>query len=158
MKKRINWKVLLICLLIVYSVAFVGSIFTSGNTNTVWYENIKPSITPPNVVFPIVWNILFFLIALSLYISWIGSNKKQKITIAIIFGLNFIFNISWSILFFTLRNPLLSFYELIIFLLPSIILMIFITRKTSKLSSCFLIPYLFWVGFAGILNYLIAFQ
>lgn len=158
MKKMINWKVLLICLLLVYSVAFIGSVFTSENVNTDWYENSKPSITPPNWVFPIVWNILFFLIALSLYISWIKSNKKQKKKIAIVFGINFLFNILWSVLYFTLRNPLFSFYELIIFLLPSIILMIFTTRKINKLSSYLLVPYLLWVTFAGVLNYLITFQ
>jgi tryptophan-rich sensory protein len=35
--------------------------------------------------------------------------------------------------------------------------MIFITWKIDKKSALLLVPYALWVGFAGILNYLIAF-
>lgn len=156
-KRRINWKVLIVILIIVYLVAFIGSIFTSSNVNSEWYQSTKTFITPPNWVFPIVWNILFFLIALSLYFSWIKSNKKQKRKIAIVFGINFLFNILWSVLFFTMKNPVFSFYELVFLLWSSILAMIFITRKINKLSAYLLIPYLLWVSFAGVLNYLIAF-
>lgn len=155
MKKKVNWKVLIISLIIVYLVALLGSLFTSANTD--WYQSIKPAITPPNWIFPIVWNILFFLIALSLYFAWIKSNKKQKKKIIIIFGINFFLNILWSILFFTMKNPFASFFELL-FLLLSIKLMIIITWKINKISSYLLLPYLLWVTFAGILNYLIAFS
>ena len=58
-KKKINIKILLACLAIVYFVAFIGSIFTTPKTNSEWYQSIKPAITPPNWVFPVVWNILF---------------------------------------------------------------------------------------------------
>lgn len=154
---KINWKVLIICLVIVYLVAIVGSLFTSPVTDSSWYESIKPSITPPNFVFPIVWNILFFLIALSLYFSWINIKKKEdKNKILWIFGINFILNILWSVLYFGLKNPLLAFFELI-FLLASIVLMIIITYRIKKLSAYLLIPYGIWVSFAGVLNYLSAF-
>jgi tryptophan-rich sensory protein len=155
--KKVNWKVLIISLVVVYSVALIGGLFTSSNVNTDWYESVKISITPPNWVFPIVWNILFFLIALSLYFAWIKSNKKQKKKIAIVFGINFILNIFWSILFFTMQNPVASFFE-ILFLLLSIKLMIIVTWRINKISSYLLIPYLLWVAFAGVLNYLIAFS
>jgi benzodiazapine receptor len=157
MKKKVNWKVLIISLIIVYAVAFIGSLFTSSNVNTNWYESIKPAITPPSFVFPIVWNILFFLIALSLYFAWIKANKKQKQKIAIIFGINFFLNVLWSVFFFTMKNPLLSFFELVLLLWPSILVMILLTWKIKKLSAYLLIPYLLWVSFAGILNYLMAF-
>lgn len=154
---KINWKVLIICLVIVYLVAIVGSLFTSPVTDSSWYESIKPSITPPNFVFPIVWNILFFLIALSLYFSWINIKKKEdKNKILCVFGINFILNILWSVLYFGLKNPLLAFFELI-FLLASIVLMIIITYRIKKLSAYLLIPYGIWVSFAGVLNYLSAF-
>lgn len=158
MKKKvnINWKVLIVCLAIVYGTAFIGSVFTSGNTDTGWYQEIKPAITPPSYIFPIVWNILFFLIALSLYSVWINSNKKQKRIVSLVFGINFFLNAFWSYLFFELKNPIYSFFEIVI-LWFSIILMIFVTRKIDRKSAYLLIPYLLWVSFAGVLNYLIAF-
>ncbi|MBU1129068.1 MAG: tryptophan-rich sensory protein [Nanoarchaeota archaeon] len=155
-KSKTNWKVLILCLIIVYLVALIGSIFTSPNTSTDWYNSVRPSITPPNWVFPIVWNILFFLIACSLYLAWINSKNKDKPKLIWVFGINFFLNILWSVLYFGLKNPLLSFFELIL-LEASIVGMILITKKISKKASYFLWPYLIWVAFAGILNFLSAF-
>ena len=153
-----KWKVLILSLVVVYLIAFVGSIFTSQNTGTDWYDSIKPDVTPPSYVFPIVWNILFFLIALSLYFSWVNSKKiQQKKIISLVFGINFFLNILWSYLFFTLQNPTLAFYEIFI-LWFSILSMIFVTWKINKLSSVLLWPYLIWVSFASYLNYLIVFS
>ena len=152
-KKGFNLKVFIICLVIVFLVAFIGSLFTSGNSSGDWYDSIKPSITPPGWVFPIVWNILFFLIAVSLYFAWQSANNKQKKSVLIVFAINFILNIFWSFLYFYLRRPPLAFIE-IFFLLISIVSMILVTWKIDKKSSYLLIPYLVWVSFATILNYL----
>jgi len=155
--KKINWKILLLSLVIVYFVAFIGSLFTSGNTDSEWYESTKPKITPPNLVFPIVWNILFLLISLSLYLSWknAGNSKTGRIKqqIALVFGINFILNILWSVFYFYLKNPLLAFFDLIL-LWISITAMIYVSRKSSRTAAWLLVLYLLWVSFAGILNYL----
>lgn len=156
--KKFNLKVFIICLLVVFLiVGGIGSLFTSSNTNTAWYSSIKPSITPPNWVFPIAWNILFLLITFSLYFAWVNSkNKEQKKKVALIFGINFILNILWSVLFFGLKYTRLAFIEIILFWI-SILTMILITRKITKKSSWLLLPYLVWVAFASVLNYLAAF-
>lgn len=154
---KINWRLLILCFAITYSVAFIGSLFTIQGVNSEWYQSIRPSITPPNWVFPIVWNILFFLIAISLYFLMISSkNKQMKTKVYIFFGINFLLNILWSVFYFSMKNPALAFIELII-LWGSIISMIFISFKVSRKSSWLLVPYLLWVSFAGILNYLSAF-
>lgn len=155
--KKINWKVLVISFLIVFAVAFIGSLFTSPNTDTGWYNSIKPEITPPNWVFPVVWNILFILIALSLYVAWINSkNKKHKRNIIIAFGINFILNILWSVLYFGLKNLFAAFIE-IFFLWSSIMFMTYIAYNINRKAGYLLIPYLLWVSFAVILNYLSVF-
>jgi len=156
MKRGINWRTLIVSLALVYLAALIGSVFTSQSVNSQWYQSIKPSITPPSWVFPIVWNILFFLIALSLYFAWINSNKKEKKVIAAVFALNLIFNMSWSFIFFYLQNPAAGFYDIILILI-SIIWMIKAASRINKLSAYLLVPYLLWVSFATILNYLIAF-
>ena len=153
MKKKINWKVLIASLIVVYLVAAAGSVFTAGNTSGEWYDSIKPSITPPGWVFPIVWNILFFLIALSLYFAWTNAEGKSKKKVALVFVINFMLNIAWSFFYFFLKNPALAFAD-IIFLEASIITMIIVTSKTNRKAAYLLIPYLLWVGFASVLNYL----
>ncbi len=161
-RRKFNWKVFIACILIVYAVAFIGSIFTSQNTSSAWYNSIKPSITPPNFVFPIVWNILFFLIACSLYFAWTAKfknkteRKNSRRDVAVIFGINFFLNIAWSFLFFFLQLPGVAFFEIII-LWASILSMMWITFYIRKISAYLLIPYAAWVAFAGVLNFLAAF-
>ena len=154
MEKRQNkLLVLIICLLITYLVSFIGSIFTSEGASSSWYESIKPSITPPSYVFLIVWNILFFLIALSLYFAWISSNPIQKVEVGIIFAVNFILNISWSIIYFSLKNPLFALIDIFAIIISIIAIMITVKRIDRK-SYYLLYPYLAWVCFASVLNYL----
>ena len=153
MKTKINFKTLIISIAVVFLIAFIGSLFTSPVTDSQWYLNNKPSITPPNFIFPTVWNILFLLISFSLYLSWINSNKKQKKKIAIIFGINLFLNVFWSFLFFTLQKPAWAFAELIV-LWISILAMILTTWRIDRKASYMLIPYLVWVSFAGVLNLL----
>ena len=161
--KRVNVWALVISLLVVYFFAFIGSLFSMQGVNSSWYNSVKPSITPPNWIFPVAWNILFLLIAISLYFSWTAKSrnkkedKKNKIKIALVFGVNLVLNALWSYLFFFLQSAISSFIELVI-LEISILAMIFITYRIRKISACLLIPYAVWVVFAGILNYLIAFR
>ncbi len=154
--KKINWKILVFSLLIVYLIAFLGSLFTSSSVNSDWYETIKPKLTPPNFVFPIVWNILFFLIAISLYIAWTSADRTERKIVFLVFGINLLLNLFWSFLYFGVKNPLFAFFELI-FLWLSILIMLIATYRINKTSLYLLLPYFVWVSFAGILNYLSAF-
>ena len=68
-----------------------------------WYPLLhKPSITPPAIVFPIVWSILYVLMGLSL--SFLIKRKSAKWLIAV-WGAQLFFNFLWSILFFSWRSP-----------------------------------------------------
>lgn len=130
---------------------FIGSLFTTPSINT-WYLNInKPSFNPPNWIFAPVWTILFILMGISLYLIW-QSTIKDKTKSLILFYTQLILNILWSYLFFSLHNPLLAFIDIIL-LAIFIILLIISTYKISKTASLILLPYIFWVSFASILNY-----
>ncbi len=153
MKYQINWRIFFVSVIVVFFIAFLGSLFTTPQVDTEWYQSIKPEITPPSYVFPIVWNVLFLMIAMSLYFSWINSSKVLKKKVAFAFGLNLFLNVLWSFFYFGMRNPALAFFDLIALWL-SIILLIAITYKIKKTAAYLLIPYLLWVSFAGVLNYL----
>jgi len=155
--KKINWKVLAVSLIIVYGIAFLGSIFTSSSVNSEGYNSVKPSITPPGFVFPIVWNILFFMIALSIYFSWISAkNKDTRKNIIILFGTNLVFNTLWSYLFFSLQNARAAFFDLTLIWI-SILALFVLTYRVDRKSFYLITPYFIWVTFAGILNGMIAF-
>lgn len=150
MKAKFNVWLLVVCFLVIAFVAFTGSLLTS-NTKTDWYQEIKPSITPPDFAFPIAWTILFILIALSMYLVF-NKSKNKKLT-ALIYGINLDLNMLWSLLFFALKNPFAGFF-CIILLIISIVLMIFHAWKIDKSAAWMLVPYLLWVLFASILNFL----
>jgi tryptophan-rich sensory protein len=157
-KKKIkfieNPKLLVYSALAVVLAAIIGSLFTKIDA---WYEAVKPAIAPPNFVFPIVWTILFALLAVSLYLSLLNADKKERKILIILFAINLVLNVLWSALFFSAQNPAIAFADLIL-LFISILLLIQLTWKVSPLSSWLLLPYALWVSFAGLLNYVIAFM
>jgi tryptophan-rich sensory protein len=150
---KIDYKILAIAIISVFLTAFIGSSFTGNETNSEWYTKNKPTITPPNIVFPIVWNILFIMIAISMYLALKKADDRLEQTLIFVaYFSNFILNILWSTFFFGLKNPGLAFIDMI-FLWLSIGTLILATGKISKTSSLLLIPYFLWVTFASILNY-----
>lgn len=151
-KKNINWLALIITFVVVHLTAFLGSRIT--NSDTAWYDSIKPAITPPGFVFGIAWTILFLLIWLSFYFAYTAANKNQKLIVNFLFVSNLVFNFLWSYLFFGLQKPTLAFVDILI-LWISILTMIIVLRKISKASSWLLVPYFLWINFATLLNYLI---
>ncbi len=153
MKKKFNLLVFIACIIIVFAAGFLGSIFTSLGAQSKWYQSVRPAITPPNYIFPIVWNVLFFLIALALYFAWRSANKKERTSVAWAFGINLVLNALWSYLYFGNEKPELAFIDLIGIWI-TILVMIKVSWKIDKKSAWLLVPYLIWVSFAGILNYL----
>ncbi|HTY43689.1 MAG TPA: TspO/MBR family protein [Patescibacteria group bacterium] len=145
---------LTLCFVLVILVAVLGYFFTNTNVNSAWYDAIKPDLAPPSFVFPIVWSFLFFTMALSLYLCL--NKKENERMVLIAFSVNFLLNVVWSFLFFYLKNPVAAFFELIL-LWISIIFMIFVAYRTNKIAAYILLPYFFWVAFAGALNYISAF-
>ena len=144
---------MILAFVVVHLAAFIGSQFTTTGD---WYDSVKPSITPPDYVFPIAWTILFILISISFYLVLIAKKGKQRKNAIIIFLINIFLNGLWSYLFFGMQNPVAGFYGLILLWL-SIIGMIYYSYKLNKLASYLILPYFLWVSFAGLLNYLIAF-
>ena len=148
-----SWKTLVVCLIIVFGVGFSGSLLANGETSSSWYESVKPSITPPGWVFPIVWNILFALIALSLWVAWTKATPKQRTTLTLWFGANLVLNALWSLFYFGMHRPDIAFIDLLL-LWITIVGMIYASGKIDKRAGWLLVPYLVWVSFAGVLNYL----
>lgn len=132
----------------------VGSLFTRPEISG-WYVSIqKPSFNPPNWIFGPVWTTLFILIGISFFLIW---NKKLIYKIkpeATLYYLQLGLNLLWSILFFGFHQPLLSLIEIVV-LWICILLLIIRFYQISKLASYLLVPYLLWVSFAAILNFMI---
>jgi translocator protein len=135
-----------------FLVAFLGSVFTAPSIPT-WYIHLnKPFFNPPNWVFAPAWTILYFLMAVSLYIVWEKKLKNKKKDDAIkTFFFQLTLNFLWSLIFFGLHMPLLALLT-IVALWIAIFMTIKAFYKISKTASYLLVPYILWVTFASILN------
>lgn len=131
---------------------FISSLFM-GNLS--FYKTLNlPFFAPPTWIFPVVWPILYILIAISIYkISNYGfSNNYKKYLI-----LNYIFNESFTIFFFNFKSITLGFISCILSLLTAYFLYEE-TKKIDKKTSYLLIPYLIWLIFASLLSTFILFM
>ncbi|MCX6795390.1 MAG: tryptophan-rich sensory protein [Candidatus Falkowbacteria bacterium] len=160
--KNINrtWR-LIISLAIPLFAGFLGSL-ANYNSLLSWYPSLsKPMFNPPNWIFAPVWTILFVLMGISLFIIWEQGAKKKKDkdsnyrrSAITFFGVQLVANVLWSYLFFFFQDPSLAFLEIIV-LWFTIILTIFYFKGLSRLAAWLLFPYLLWVAFASVLNFVI---
>lgn len=114
----------------------------------------KPALTPPEIVFPIVWTILFTLMGISAARVWIASEDKGSNGGLMLYAIQLVVNFFWSVIFFTLQAYGFAFFWLL-FLWLLVLLMIISFSKTDKLAAYLQIPYLLWLTFAGYLNFMV---
>lgn len=142
------------CLVLVQGVGFVSSML-SGNIRAKYKNLKKPKFSPPAIVFPIVWIILYTLMAYSLYrIFFLGSRGLDVKTGLMYFYIQLFLNFLWSILFFRFEKRALAFIEILV-LIVFIALTIVTFYSYDKIASFVLIPYLIWCIYAAILNFII---
>ncbi len=150
-----NYKRLIISLALPQLAGLIGSLFTAPAIAT-WYAGLsKPGFSPPNWLFGPTWVTLYLLMGISVYLIWQKVGKIQEARKAVrLFWIHLVFNAIWSPIFFGLKNPGLALVNIIIIWLLIIVLM---TKfwKINKWSTHLLIPYLFWVSLASVLNYFI---
>ena len=118
------------------------------------FKNFNPPpLTPPDIVFPIVWSILYTLmgISMALVLSSDASPYVKSRSVKI-YALQLFFNFFWSILFFRFQAYFFSFLW-IVALLILIVLMIKEFYKASKAAAYLQSPYLVWVAFATYLTF-----
>lgn len=154
--KKGNWKVLFVSFLSVIAVSLFGSLFM-GDVKSGWYASIKPSISPPDYLFGIVWPILYILIALALYFSWTNSKGRLRRLVGWIYGINLVLNAIWTPLFFGLKNPLYGFIDIVLIWI-TIVWMLFVSWKADKKAFWMIVPYFLWVSFATVLNGMVLFS
>ena len=151
--KGIDWKKLILSVLVCQFAGVIGSIFNISSIPS-WYEGlVKPDIIPPNWSFSVVWTTIFLLMGIALYLVWMQGWEREDVRYAIgIFGVQLFLNILWSALFFGLRSPVLGLIEIVI-LWCVIALNIWVFYRISKPAGYLLFPYIAWVTVATYLNY-----
>lgn len=144
-----------------FFIVIVVMLIPSGTMESVkspWYKCIRPSITPPNYVFPIVWTLLYILIAIALANTLMLPNSSNKQILLFLYGFNLTCNMLWSFAYFGNRDVLLAFFILLSIIITTGFILQYTYRLLPFWVMCILLPYQLWICFAGILNFLSLFK
>lgn len=146
-----NWKPILTAAVAAMVVAGLGGLATDLSP---WYYALrKPEWQPPDWLFGPAWTLIFGLIALSAIYAWERSSDPGiRARVIALFALNGSLNILWSVFFFRLQRPDWALVEVALLWL-SIVMMIMVLSRLSRMASVLLVPYLGWVTFASALNF-----
>lgn len=105
----------------------------------------KPSVSPPGVVFPIVWGILYLIMGYSYYKSNRDDGTKK------VYYAQLIVNLLWSFWFFSFKLYLFSSLWILL-LIVLVIDMIVRFYQDKKVLGYINLPYLVWLIFAFYLS------
>ncbi len=132
------------------------SAFLTKNNMDLYDYIIKPPLSPPTAVFPIVWSILFVLMGIGSALVFINryKNREGARMALLTYVLQLAVNFFWSIIFFNMKAYLFAFVWILV-LIALIIIMIIQFSKISKTAAYLQIPYILWVTFASYLTFMV---
>ncbi len=153
--KRIKIIPLIISTAIPLLIGF-GSAKLIPNINSIYESLVKPPFSPPAIVFPIVWTILYILMGIAAYKVWRLKYENIDVSSAIfVYAIQLLLNFLWTIIFFGFRLYGLAFLELILLIIFVLLTIKRFYDKAGKGAALLLLPYLIWLIYAGVLNFFI---
>lgn len=144
----------LVLLAITAFVAGLASRWTSTGMDG-WYAGLrKPDWTPPGWVFRSIWAAVYLKVTVAAWLVWRRAGFNDSAEALSLWVLQLCLNAAWPGLFFGMRSPALAAVEI-----PLLWLAVAATaremRRIHPGAALLMAPYLIWVAFLGLLNYLI---
>lgn len=150
--KEHKWLPYVLWILFTEAVGFLSGWLTRQGSELYSQAIVKPPLSPPAMVFPIVWGLLFVLMGIGAARIYLAEPSPARTKSLRIFLLQLAFNFFWSILFFTFQAFGIALIWLLI-LWGLILWMIFSFRQVDPPAAWLQVPYLLWVTFAAYLNF-----
>ncbi len=130
------------------------SAFLTRNNMDLYGEIKTPPLSPPSILFPIVWTVLYILMGISaamIHLNRSSDFKKRTAALAT-YASSLVVNFAWSIIFFNFKAYFFAFIWLLL-LLYLVVKTILQYREIDKVAAYLQIPYALWVTFAGYLTF-----
>lgn len=112
----------------------------------------QPPLSPPAILFPIVWGILYALMGISAARIRLSAPSEKKNSGMNLFIAQLVVNFFWSLIFFNLQAYGLAFLWLVL-LWGLVFLMIRAFSSVDPFAAKLQIPYLLWLTFAAYLSF-----
>lgn len=146
---RVDWKKLLVCIAIPLAVGALASAL-SGGMGESYFSYIKPPLSPPGWLFPVVWTVLYVLMGYASYLVAQAPGENRKALV--LYGIQLAMNFLWPILFFRFEMVGAALVLLMV-LWVTVLLTIRAFSQVSEQAGDLLIPYILWLSFALYLNF-----
>lgn len=146
-----TWKTYAFWIVLAEAVGALAGFLTRDGTKLYAASAAKPPLSPPAIVFPIVWGILYALMGVGAARVSLAPASAPRTRGLRLFLLQLAFNFVWSLLFFNLQAFGAALVWLAI-LWALILLMTLTFGKVDHTAALLQLPYLVWVAFAGYLN------
>ena len=150
MKNR-NWKPYVFWILLAEAVGALSGWLSREGMEAFSQSTVQPPLSPPMILFPIVWTLLYALMGIGAARIWMTPESPARSRGLNLFIAQLIVNFFWSLIFFNLQAYGFAFLWLV--LLWLLVLWLIVTfYKTDRLAAWLQIPYLIWLTFAAYLT------
>lgn len=149
--KRNRWKVFAVSVVLAEAVGALSGWLTRDGAQQYAQSIVLPPLSPPGIVFPIVWTVLFALMGIGSALVWLAPDSQARSGALRLYAVQLAFNFVWSLIFFNWKNYGFAFVWLAA-LWVMIGWMILRFRALVPAAGWTQVPYFLWVAFAGYLN------
>ena len=146
-----SWKPYAAWILLTEAVGGAAGLLTGSAMKIYESTILKPPLSPPGLVFPIAWTVLYALMGIGAARIWQTPLSPGRSRSLRLYLLQLAFNFCWSFLFFSLQAFGLSFFWLAV-LWVLIVRMMLSFYEVDRTAAWLQLPYLIWVLFAAYLN------
>jgi translocator protein len=151
---RPNLPALALFLVLTLGAGVVGALFSPGFSSSAahWYAAlVKPDWLPPQNWFPLVWTVLYVMMAIAAWIIWRERYHRGRTAAIMAFCVQLLLNALWPPVFFGLKNIDAGLFEIVALWLAVGWTMREFARVKSA-AALILVPYFLWVTFAAAIN------
>ena len=143
------FKYIIVFLILNFGALAIGSWLMANGPQTDWYQSLnKAPWTPPGWVFGFAWTSI--MICFSIYMAYLYK-QINKISVIILFVVQFLLNVIWNYIFFNQHLVGLGFTTIVLLTAVVAVFTIKYIRKMGLLTLLIL-PYLIWLCIASSLN------
>ena len=139
--KKFSWTDLFI-FIVSAEIAGAFSALLSGGYTELYAELIRPPLSPPAIVFPVVWTILYAMMGISAYQIWRYDTLSSRRAIGI-YAIQLAINFRFEALFLAAAVAVLLFF--------AVVAMVYLFRRIDRKAANLQLPYLVWSFFAAYL-------
>lgn len=142
-----NWKTYLFWIALAEGIGALSGFLSRGGMRLYTETVIQPPLSPPPIVFPIVWGILYTLMGIGAARVSLTEDRRGLN----LFIVQLIVNFFWSLIIFNLQAYGFALFWLCL-LWAMVAWMILAFHQSDTLAAWLQTPYLIWLTFAAYLN------